>query len=196
MSKVKVKKQYELGLVTVFIEDDYVSTVYVSSPYKQKETGIYNTLQDIVDDIQILQDCIEKESQQNLEGADMKISIQARINLKDKYPIGSQWECRDGSRAVVVDYSMNGMWCWVGNPNTTKFYHDNGECYPHQAYFDLIRPWKEKRVFEDEVVIQEHEDGRIAKLLLSDGDIDQDDGWKTISRMPFKITEGEGNDIT
>ena len=61
MGNIKVKKQYSSGLVTVFIEDDWVSTVYVSSPYQQKETGIYNTLEDVINDIQILQEHIEKE---------------------------------------------------------------------------------------------------------------------------------------
>ena len=61
MGNIKVKKQYSSGLVTVFIEDDWVSTVHVSSPYQQKETGIYNTLEDVINDIQILQEHIEKE---------------------------------------------------------------------------------------------------------------------------------------
>ena len=62
MKEIKVKQQFESGHVTVFTLDGDVTTVYVGSPYRERETGAYNVLSDIINDLETLRDHLEGET--------------------------------------------------------------------------------------------------------------------------------------
>lgn len=121
-------------------------------------------------------------------------------DYKDKYPIGSQWECRDGSRAVVVNHDSDGQ------VSITVIKHEDSpenhwvdfegkvdviDGFSHRC--DLIRPWVDKRVFEDAVIMCACNGGYDLFLESSKPkDIHGEPLWE-VARMPFKITEGDGN---
>ena len=56
MKEIKVKQQFESGYVTIYTLEGDVTTVYVSSPYRERDTGAYNVLSDIINDLEILRD--------------------------------------------------------------------------------------------------------------------------------------------
>lgn len=61
---IKTKLQYETNYVTLFMDDDVITTICISACElnKQRETGAYNVISDIINDLQILQDHIDKEN--------------------------------------------------------------------------------------------------------------------------------------
>ena len=107
-------------------------------------------------------------------------------DFKDKYPIGSQWECRGGSRAVVVDYDSKGrleVYYTLGKVATS-------EC--PKSFEKHHTPWKEKRVFEEVIMVGEHiETG--CTVLICENEL-RNPLYKTIARKKITITEGEGID--
>lgn len=66
---VKTKRQYETNYVTLFMDEGVISTICINSCElnKQRETGAYNVISDIIDDLQILQNHIDKEGKQDVE---------------------------------------------------------------------------------------------------------------------------------
>lgn len=122
------------------------------------------------------------------------------MTMKAKYPIGSQWECRDGTRAVVVGYEegyRNPIKVYLSGKEQLWYYNSNGKTeddFQDTSGIQLLRPWKEKRVFEDEIIVCEKNDC-VKFFLKSDiGGDEENYGWKWIARKPIKITEGDGLD--
>lgn len=126
-------------------------------------------------------------------------------NYKEKYPIGSQWECRDGSRAVVVDYEPDFpravLVVWLESRNDTFGHNHEGLCraqrYMTHGEKDLITPWKEERVFEDEVLIADEGEYGVGFYFRSRDlgdctDTELDREYNIIARKKITITEGEG----
>lgn len=80
-------------------------------------------------------------------------------DYKEKYPIGSQWKCRDGSRAVVVGYNDGEFETivWNENENNAEPHNEKGEFWSHDGEdytsYDLIEPWQETRTFEGWVIV-------------------------------------------
>ena len=120
------------------------------------------------------------------------------MTMKEKYPIGSQWECRDGSRAVVVDYEYGELVvAYISRMgHSTQFKFDG--THWSNPNLNLVKPWKEKRVFKDEVLVVS--EGNYIALYLRKEDLDYVDDkelerrYDIIARMPIKITEGDGLD--
>jgi hypothetical protein len=60
---ITTKLQYETSLVTVFMGEDVITTICINSCelYKLREVGAYNVISDVIDELQIIQERIEKE---------------------------------------------------------------------------------------------------------------------------------------
>lgn len=54
------------------------------------------------------------------------------------YPIGSKWKTRGGWYAIVVSFTIDGFWCWHGNPNTTHPHYQTGKGHNVLGQYDLI----------------------------------------------------------
>jgi hypothetical protein len=122
------------------------------------------------------------------------------MNWKEKFPIGSQWKCRDGSRAVVVDIDEDVN----DNDNTVLFvfnlkeecaywhYKDGASVYGRNHDLSIVSEWKEPRVYEVDILVGEHtENGRIA--ICGEDDF-CNPLYKIIARKKVTIIEGEGMD--
>lgn len=124
---------------------------------------------------------------------DVENGMGTQCDYKTKYPIGSQWECRDGSRAVVVGHSDEHFDVWHVFDYETWAHNLDGATSPSSCR-DLIRPWVDKRVFEDAVIMCACNGGYDLFLESSKPkDIHGEPLWE-VARMPFKITEGDGID--
>lgn len=115
-------------------------------------------------------------------------------NFKDKYPIGSQWECRDGSRAVVVyhDLIARSMKCYSDLWGEVFWYGTSGNCYKQSHDLQLIAPWKEKRVEEIELIMIRHTNGTTATITSNEYSELLYTGNQILARKKITITEGEG----
>ena len=115
------------------------------------------------------------------------------MNWKENFPIASQWKCRDGSRAVVVDQGETEFIAW-NNGGRSWYYTEQGkfrDTVEAHNELDLIEPWEEPRVFEDEIIIVDGGYGNITRWLGSDWGAIKDLGT-VIARKKITITEGEG----
>ena len=113
-------------------------------------------------------------------------------NYKEKYPIGSQWLHKDtgGQRCVIVGYQNARL----------EVYHTLGKVTTSEGvktFESSYSPWKEKRDFEDEVlIVDEGEYGtgfyfrRNDLGDCTDGEVESQ--YKIIARKKITITEGEG----
>ena len=61
---IRTKRQYETNFVDLFMDDDVITSICINACElnKQRITGAYNVISDIIDDLQILQDHIDKEN--------------------------------------------------------------------------------------------------------------------------------------
>jgi hypothetical protein len=61
---VITKRQYETNYVTLFMDEGVITTICINSCElnKLRETGAYNVISEIIDELQILQEHIDKES--------------------------------------------------------------------------------------------------------------------------------------
>ena len=110
---------------------------------------------------------------------------------KEKYPLYSPWKCRDGSKAVIVQYYDDhmvvyheyGRVAWGYNFDGTFVNTDN-------KHLDLIEPWKEPRTIEGWVNVYDDGDGfyfsTTFEKYMSVGE--QERAIKTIK---ISYTEGE-----
>lgn len=81
-------------------------------------------------------------------------------DYKKKFPIGSQWKCRDGSRAVVVAHECGPFICWHENSKATWLHYVDGLCsIGFSLPEDLIEPWQEPKTIEGWVTVYEYSFG-------------------------------------
>tara|TARA_R110000764_G_scaffold14143_3_gene40576 strand:- start:4188 stop:4532 length:345 start_codon:yes stop_codon:yes gene_type:complete len=111
-------------------------------------------------------------------------------DYKEKYPIGSQWECRNGSRAVVVEHTDdNNFEVWISGECSYSFGVNGNWSDFGENKLDLTTPWKEKHTEQVEVVLVRFGDGTVQACFGSERDSYQ---GEVIARKKITITEGEG----
>ena len=112
-------------------------------------------------------------------------------DYKEKYPIGSQWECPNGRRAVVVRHEKTKVEVYIegvlGMPNPVILYE--------YSVLESFRPWKEQVKMEVRVYMVKSRDNRISVHVepeyVFDDDIPSFPG-EVIAKHYFTITEGDG----
>tara|TARA_R110000851_G_scaffold209320_1_gene361689 strand:- start:233 stop:571 length:339 start_codon:yes stop_codon:yes gene_type:complete len=109
-------------------------------------------------------------------------------DYKEKYPIGSQWECRNGSRAVVVEHTDdNNFEVWISGDGVYSMGVNGNWSDFGENKFDLINLWKETHTEEVEFVLIRSHDNRVVASF----EMDAYQG-EVIARKKITITEGEG----
>ena len=115
-------------------------------------------------------------------------------DYKEKYPLYSPWKCRDGSKAVIVQYYDDHMVVYHEYGRVAWGYNFDGTfANADNEHLDLIEPWKDPRTIEGWVNVYENTLGELYFGCLWDSETvaDKIPDSEAIKTIKISYTEGE-----